>query len=78
MAAVSSSLDSIENVIVFEDDETENETIPESMSKWTITSFSEVEKLGRKSPVDASLPSKNSIAVVMYTSGSTGLPKVCS
>ncbi|KAG6663027.1 long chain acyl-CoA synthetase 8 [Carya illinoinensis] len=75
LAAVSSSLDSIENVIVFEDDETENETIPESMSKWTITSFSEVEKLGRKSPVDASLPSKNSIAVVMYTSGSTGLPK---
>ncbi|KAF5482639.1 hypothetical protein F2P56_003194 [Juglans regia] len=75
LAAVSSSLDCIENVILFEDDGTENETIPESMSKWTITSFSEVEKLGSKSPVDASLPSKNSIAVVMYTSGSTGLPK---
>lgn len=78
MAAVSSRLDSIENVIFFEEDGTENETTSGSMSKWTITSFSEVEKLGRESPVNASLPSKNGIAVIMYTSGSTGLPKVCS
>ncbi|CAK7346154.1 unnamed protein product [Dovyalis caffra] len=34
--------------------------------------FSEVEKLGKNNPVPPSLPSENGIAVVMYTSGSTG------
>ncbi|KAB1209104.1 Long chain acyl-CoA synthetase 8 [Morella rubra] len=73
--AISPSLKSIQNVIYFEDDGTENDTVSGSTSKWTIASFSEVEKLGSKSPVPPSFPSKNGIAVVMYTSGSTGLPK---
>uniref|UniRef100_A0A2N9E728 AMP-dependent synthetase/ligase domain-containing protein n=1 Tax=Fagus sylvatica TaxID=28930 RepID=A0A2N9E728_FAGSY len=76
LAAISSGLKSIQNVIYFEDDGTENDTgFSGSTSNWTISSFSEVEKLGKKSPVNPSLPSKNDIAVVMYTSGSTGLPK---
>ena len=78
LAAISSSLKSIQNVIYFEDDGIENDTTSGSMNKWTITSFSEVENLGKINPVHPSLPSKNGIAVVMYTSGSTGLPKVCS
>lgn len=45
------------------------------MNKWKVTSFSEVIKLGMENPVVPSLPSSHSIAVVMYTSGSTGLPK---
>lgn len=45
-------------------------------SNWTVTSFSDVEKLGRDKPVDADLPVSTDIAVIMYTSGSTGLPKV--
>lgn len=78
MAAISSSLKSIQNVIYFEDAGIENDTISGSVNEWTIMSFSEVEKLGKRSPVNPSLPSKNGVAVVMYTSGSTGLPKVCS
>ncbi|CAN4094513.1 unnamed protein product [Withania somnifera] len=40
-----------------------------------VTSFSEVEKLGKSNPVQPILPIKKDIAVIMYTSGSTGMPK---
>ncbi|KAI5389742.1 hypothetical protein KIW84_075149 [Lathyrus oleraceus] len=45
------------------------------LSNYTIASFGEVEKLGKESLVEPSLPSKNVVVVVMYTSGSTGLQK---
>ncbi|XP_020231094.1 long chain acyl-CoA synthetase 8 [Cajanus cajan] len=72
--AIKSKLTSIQNIIYFEDDNQED-TFSGSSGSWTISSFSEVEKLGEESPVEPSLPSKNAIAVIMYTSGSTGLPK---
>lgn len=76
MAAVSSSLETMKNVIYFEDVGTAIDTdFSGDMSNWTVSSFSEVEKLGKGSPVHPRLPSKTDIAVVMYTSGSTGLPK---
>lgn len=79
MAAVSSHLSSLKNVIYFEDDDTPYDpSLSGSLSNWKVAPLSEVEKLGKTSPVAPSLPSKNAIAVVMYTSGSTGLPKVCS
>jgi len=74
--AIRSRLTSIQNVIYFEDGEKED-SFSGSLSGWTIASFSEVEKLGKENPVEPSLPSKNDTAVIMYTSGSTGLPKVC-
>lgn len=51
-------------------------SLTEGGGGWTITSFSDVEKLGRENPLDADLPLSSDIAVIMYTSGSTGLPKV--
>ncbi|XP_050207048.1 long chain acyl-CoA synthetase 8 isoform X2 [Mercurialis annua] len=72
LAAISSKLTAIKNIIYFEDGES---AIPESMSDWTVSSISEVEKLGKDKPLPPSLPSKNAVAVIMYTSGSTGLPK---
>lgn len=78
LTAISSSLKTIKNVIYFEDETEKDSSFSGSISNWKISSFSEVEKLGKVSPVPPNLPSKNGIAVTMYTSGSTGLPKVCS
>ena len=75
--AIRSRLVSIKNVIYFEDDSSDEDGFSGSLSNCTVASFSEVEKLGKENPVESNLPSKNAIAVIMYTSGSTGLPKVC-
>ncbi|MCD9640779.1 Long chain acyl-CoA synthetase 8 [Datura stramonium] len=73
LVSVSSSLKAIKNVIYFEDDETATDST--NIESWRVSSFSEVEKLGRNSPIQPRLPIKEDIAVIMYTSGSTGLPK---
>ncbi|KAM5580348.1 long chain acyl-CoA synthetase 8-like [Rosa sericea] len=75
MTSISSSLNTIKNVIYFEDEGISDANECRSYSNWTVTSFSEVEKLGQKNPAHPRLPSKNDIAAIMYTSGSTGLPK---
>lgn len=72
VASVSSSLKTVKNVVYFESENTEVYT---NIGDFKVSSFSEVEKLGKHSPVPARLPIKKDVAVIMYTSGSTGLPK---
>ncbi|CAN6203988.1 unnamed protein product [Urochloa humidicola] len=74
LPAISSKLQSLRHVIYIEDEPVESETLNQ-MSHWTTLSFTEVEELGKASHIDARLPSSSDTAVIMYTSGSTGLPK---
>ncbi|KAI4307274.1 hypothetical protein L6164_030478 [Bauhinia variegata] len=70
---ISGQLDTVKRVICMDDD-IPSET-PSIAHGWTITSFADVERLGRENPIDADLPLSSDVAVIMYTSGSTGLPK---
>lgn len=73
LEAVSPSLKSIKRVIYFNG--ADESTSSQDINSWRVSSFSDVVKLGKSNPSDATLPKKDDIAVIMYTSGSTGLPK---
>jgi long-chain acyl-CoA synthetase len=75
LPAVSSKLQSLKHVIYIEDEPVEADTL-NLLKHLTTSSFTEVEELGKTSHIDARLPSSTDTAVIMYTSGSTGLPKV--
>ncbi|KAG9448579.1 hypothetical protein H6P81_008544 [Aristolochia fimbriata] len=75
IAAICSSLETIKHVVYFEDDGITVDSDIFSGMSWTISSFKDVEKLGKENPLAPSLPANDDIAVIMYTSGSTGLPK---
>ncbi|KAL0405142.1 UNVERIFIED_CONTAM: Long chain acyl-CoA synthetase 8 [Sesamum latifolium] len=76
LAALSSSLTTLKNIIYFDDeDSSSGSTVAQDSGNWQVSSFSEAEKLGRNNPAQPNLPIKKDIAVIMYTSGSTGLPK---
>ena len=76
LANVRGQLESVKRVICMDDD------IPSDVSSalhgWRVISFAEVETLGAKVSVGADLPLPGDAAVIMYTSGSTGVPKVRS
>ncbi|KAG8364503.1 hypothetical protein BUALT_Bualt18G0004000 [Buddleja alternifolia] len=76
LAPISSSLKTIRNIIYFDDEDSPSgSSVTQDVSNWKVSSFSEVEELGKTSPVAPNLPIKKDIAVIMYTSGSTGMPK---
>ncbi|XP_068659474.1 long chain acyl-CoA synthetase 9, chloroplastic-like [Aristolochia californica] len=73
---IGGQLDTVKRVIVMDD----FGIVPEDPfiqkdTSWTITSFSDVEKLGKENIINADLPVSADVAVIMYTSGSTGVPK---
>uniref|UniRef100_A0A1J3HFQ2 Long chain acyl-CoA synthetase 9, chloroplastic n=1 Tax=Noccaea caerulescens TaxID=107243 RepID=A0A1J3HFQ2_NOCCA len=67
---ISQQLETVKRVICMDD-----EFPSEANSTWKTTSFADVQKLGLENPVDPSFPLSADVAVIMYTSGSTGLPK---
>jgi long-chain acyl-CoA synthetase len=77
IAAVKPRLNTVKNIIYFEDYEGVNDDVKNKLSDLTVLPFREVEQLGKNIPEPPRVPASDNIAVIMYTSGSTGLPKVC-
>lgn len=76
IANISGQLDTVKRVICMDGEFQSDASVVSGSSSWTVTSFLDVEKLGSENPVDPELPLSADIAVIMYTSGSTGMPKV--
>jgi long-chain acyl-CoA synthetase len=47
----------------------------EKDSKVKIIKFEDLEKIGKENKTESEKPTKDDVAVLMYTSGSTGTPK---
>lgn len=74
---ISAQLNTVKRVVYIDEEGVSNEISLDKKSTWVVASFVEVERMGREKPVVPYLPKSADIAVIMYTSGSTGLPKVC-
>eukprot|EP00897_Mesotaenium_endlicherianum_P007230 jgi/Mesen1/6535/ME000334S05876 len=72
---MASKFESLKRVVYMEEAGGAASAPSEYPSNLTIESFSVIEKLGAEKPAKSDLPSPSDMAVIMYTSGSTGLPK---
>eukprot|EP00095_Tigriopus_kingsejongensis_P008538 maker-scaffold81_size397536-snap-gene-2.20 protein:Tk08538 transcript:maker-scaffold81_size397536-snap-gene-2.20-mRNA-1 annotation:"long-chain-fatty-acid-- ligase 3" len=62
----------LKNIVYFENP---HKTVPKAPEHVSLYAYSEVVSLGQKSSVAPAWPESSDIAIVMYTSGSTGVPK---
>jgi long-chain acyl-CoA synthetase len=70
-------LESVKRIVYMEElGEIGKPSISDAPDSWTVASLQEVENLGKKASLEPELPSADDVAVIMYTSGSTGMPKV--
>lgn len=60
----------VKTIIYFEDQLHKTDT--KNFEKVQTISYKSTLELGKKNPVEAVPPTKNDIAIIMYTSGSTG------
>ncbi|XP_024310208.1 long chain acyl-CoA synthetase 9, chloroplastic isoform X2 [Brachypodium distachyon] len=73
---ISWQLDTVKRVIYINEEGISAElSLARNSTSWALESFDEIDRLGSEAPVDASMPLPSDVAVIMYTSGSTGLPK---
>ena len=78
MIDISGQLDTVKHVVYINEEGISAEvSLAQNCTSWKVESFEEVIRLGSESPVEANMPLPSDVAVIMYTSGSTGLPKVC-
>ncbi|CAL1412449.1 unnamed protein product [Linum trigynum] len=75
LVEISGQLDTVKRLICMDDDVPSVASPLEQSGRWTVKSMTSVEKLGQDNPTGLDLPLPGDVAVIMYTSGSTGLPK---
>jgi long-chain acyl-CoA synthetase len=73
---IGGQLDTVKRIICMDNELPSNAAVVSGSVSWKVMSFSDIKKLGQENPVEADFPLAADVAVIMYTSGSTGLPKV--
>ncbi|GJN28555.1 hypothetical protein PR202_gb16695 [Eleusine coracana subsp. coracana] len=73
---ISGQLDTVKHVIYIDEEGVSTEvSLAAKCTSWTVKSFEDVERIGQERPMEANLPLPSDTAVIMYTSGNTGMPK---